>query len=439
MATTDKTNVHGDDGRERRPAMGWFRAVDDLLGAIERSSWEVRSFARGAQEAWGGVVEGATEIGENLKGVGQDAAETVDEVVGEGARVGRSFATAATGVADDFVEQRDRLQRLSQTGWMLGRMAAGYRLHNLRAAFMTQSAADASLQQLHEANARRYRRVSETHGGGFLKIGQLLSARPDVLPEVWIRQLTPLQDAAPPFEFSALRAVVETDLGKSLDELFQSFDEESVAAASIGQVHRAVTHDGRVVAVKVQRPGMERVIESDLRLLAVFVESVRGMLPPADYATILGEIATSLREELDYVAEAKSMARVQEFLENASGMCAPRPIPELCGPRVLTAEFMEGRKITVVLDELVERVEQGDAACQERIDRILGRLLQAYVSQVLQAGIFQADPHPGAQACSRGEETTRGGQAAHRRATQSQGRAQTIQAAQATQEAPADT
>ena len=409
MTTRDETKVHGpildallgeahsggEDKRERRPAIGWFRAVDELLGAIERSSWEVRSFAREAQEAWDGIIGGATEIGENLKGVGQGAAETVDEVIDEGARVGRSFATAATEVADDFVVQRDRLQRLSQTGWMLGRMAVGYRLHNLRAAFMTKDAAAAALQQLHEANSRRYRQVSETHGGGFLKIGQLLSARPDVLPEVWIRQLTPLQDAAPPFGFPAVREVIESDLGKSLDELFQTFDEESMAAASIGQVHRAVTHDGRVVAVKVQRPGMESVIESDLQLLAIFVESVRSMLPPADYATILGEIAISLREELDYVAEADSMARVQAFLENESGMCAPRPIPELCGSRVLTAEFMEGRKITTVLDEFVERVEAGEAACQDRIDRILGRLLHAYVSQVLQAGIFQADPHPG--------------------------------------------
>ncbi len=308
MTTKDETKVHGpildallgeahsggEDRRERRPAIGWFRAVDELLGAIERSSWEVRSFAREAQEAWGGIVGGANEIGENLKGVGQGAAETVDEVLDEGARVGRSFATAATEVADDFVVQRDRLQRLSQTGWMLGRMAAGYRLHNLRAAFMTKDAAEASLQQLHEANSRRYRQVSETHGGGFLKIGQLLSARPDVLPEVWIRQLTPLQDAAPPFEFPAVREAIESDLGKSLDELFQTFDEESLAAASIGQVHRGVTHDGRVVAVKVQRPGMEIVIESDLQLLAIFIESVRSMLPPADYATILGEIATSL-------------------------------------------------------------------------------------------------------------------------------------------------
>ena len=390
-----KTTPKGDNGHAQRPAMGWFRAVNDLLGAVERTSWEVRSLARGAQDAWEGIVDNATEISANLKDVGLGAAETVDEVIDEGARVGRSFASAANQSADDFGVHRERLQRLSQTGWMLGRMAAGYRLHNLRAAFMTKSAAAAALQQLHDANAKRYRRVSETHGGGFLKIGQLLSARPDVLPEVWIRQLAPLQDSAPPFDFPAVREMIENDLGKSLDELFRSFDEDSIAAASIGQVHRAETHDGRAVAVKVQRPGMERVIESDLQLLNIFIESVRSMLPPADYATILGEIATTLREELDYVAEADAMSRVHDFLENCAGMSAPRPVRELCGQRVLTAEFKEGRKITTVLDELVERVNEGEAACQARIDRILGRLLQAYVSQVLQAGIFQADPHPG--------------------------------------------
>jgi ubiquinone biosynthesis protein len=395
MANSNDTSAQDKSETRPRPAMGLFRAMNDLLGAVERSSWELRSFARGTQEAWGGIVESATEIGENLKDVGLGAAETVDEVLDEGAAVGRSFATAANSAADDFSVQRERLQRLSQTGWMLGRMAAGYRLHNLRAAFMTEDAAAEALLELHDANAKRYRSVSEAHGGGFLKIGQLLSARPDVLPEVWIRQLTPLQDSAPAFEFPAVKEVIEKDLEKPLDELFASFDEESIAAASIGQVHRAETHDGRVVAVKVQRPAMERVIESDLQLLNIFIESVKTMLPPADYATILGEIASSLRTELDYVAEADAMARVHEFLENAPGMCAPQPLRELSGRHVLAAEFKEGRKITTVLDELVERREQGDDTCQARIDDILGKLLQAYVSQVLQAGIFQADPHPG--------------------------------------------
>jgi ubiquinone biosynthesis protein len=278
-----------------------------------------------------------------------------------------------------------RSARLSATGWMLARVVADYRFFAIYSAFLGAGRRAAVLERIHRRSARAFYKTSAQQRGAFLKVGQMLSARRDLLPSSWIEELEGLQDDAPPELFADLREVIEADLGTPIDMRFSQFDEQPLAAASIGQVHRAVTLDGVEVAVKVQRPGICELIDHDLELLGLFLEAMGGMLPPADYATITDEVKRLVRGELDYGGEATHMAEMAHLFEGTPGVVVPRPLPQLCGPRVLTATLVHGEKVTVALDR----------ATPAEQSRLLGTLLEAYLKQVLEAGCFQADPHPG--------------------------------------------
>lgn len=346
----------GGIGNEMR---AWAEVIDGLLVAIEETAWSARGLAEAAEDV---------------------------------ARAGQRDLRARGGEAS---RMREDVARFAQTGWMLTRMAAGYRLHRLQAAFVSRERARRMLASLHATNARRFYETSARHGGAFLKVGQLLSARGDLLPEVWIKELAGLQDAAPSIPFEAVRPVIEGDLGAPLSDLFAEFEETPIAAASIGQVHRAVKRDGKVVAVKVQRPGIGPRVEADLGLLEVFIGSMEDSLPDADYETIIGQIRRAVLAEVDYVVEAKTATLLADFFAGHPGIVVPRPVSELCSERVLTTEFAPGEKITKVLDRLAASAAEGDGAAHVELSRILGLLLEGYLRQILEAGVFQADPHPG--------------------------------------------
>ena len=140
---------------------------------------------------------------------------------------------------------------------------------------------------------------------------------------------------------------------------------------------------------------MRECLELDLDLLELFLESLQSLLPPADLPTIVGEVRAMLRQELDYRVEAQMLERVAGFFADRDDVIVPRSVPELCGRDVLVSHFSEGRKITLVLDELRERRDAGDGEAGARLDAILARLLECSVRQILVAGVFQADPHPG--------------------------------------------
>ncbi|MDF1630702.1 MAG: AarF/UbiB family protein [Alcanivoracaceae bacterium] len=338
----------------------WLTVMNATLGAVEQTVWQGRELAEKALRAWREMQAGAELAREEYEAIAQEAAQWPE-----------------------------RLKRLSKTGWMLTRLTTSYRLWGTRSAFMSRSRMATALDELHRKNAQRFVETSLQQGGAFLKIGQLLSARGDILPQPWVDELKVLQDRAHPENFSAIREVIESSLQQPLEKLFLEFDPQPIAAASIGQVHKAVMHDGRCVAVKVQRPGLSEVIDLDMALLKLFVGSIESLLPPTDLDTITAEIERTLREELDYRNEARWMSDIRSRLDGVSAVRVPELIATHSNKKVLVSEFIEGRNFG---SELEQRREAGDHA---GVSELLGRLLDLYLRQVLQFGVFQADPHPG--------------------------------------------
>jgi ubiquinone biosynthesis protein len=288
-----------------------------------------------------------------------------------------------------------RAARLSSTGLVLGRIGASYRLQTTWSAFQSAERAFEARAELHEDSARRLYELSVEHGGAFLKLGQMLSARPDLLPEPYVRWLSKLQDAAPPVAFSVIRAEVERELARPIGAVFASFDESPLAAASIGQVHCATLRDGRQVAVKVQRPNVGELVALDMGLLEIFVRALAQGLPPLDFDTIIRETKAMVSAELDYEREAALTQQLSEYFASDTRIHVPAVVAELSTPRLLVTAMMPGAKITDVLDTLKAARDGGDAGAQEKLSAILAHVLEAYARQVLEVGVFQADPHPG--------------------------------------------
>ncbi|MGB3623335.1 MAG: AarF/UbiB family protein [Ketobacter sp.] len=338
----------------------WLNVMNASLSALEQTVWQGRELAEQAVTAWKKLAQGAEGAREEYQAIAAQAAQWPE-----------------------------RVQRMKQTGWMLTKVVGSYRLWGIRSAFIPHRKTERAFNKLHRKNARLFRDVSLTQGGAFLKVGQLLSARADILPKPWIEELRVLQDQAKPVPFSDIRSTIEAELQDTLENLFLSFDQQPIAAASIGQVHSAQLHDGRRVAVKVQRPGLEHIMDLDMGMLKLFANSIESMLPPTDLDTITGEIERSIREELDYRTEAKWMQQIADFLEPVNGVVVPHPIARYNTKKVLVSQFIDGTPLMTALDQ---RQADGDFA---GVSDLLGRLLDLYLRQVLQSGVFQADPHPG--------------------------------------------
>ncbi len=237
--------------------------------------------------------------------------------------------------------------------------------------------------------ARQFRQLAIELGGVHIKLGQFLSSRADIIPEAVRRELAGLQDEVPPAPANlALERIIE-ELGAPPGEVFLRFDHEAVAAASLGQVHFATLHDGRDVAVKIQRPYIEEIVEIDLSAIALVVRVIKNYAPirrRARLDALLDEFARVLRQELDYVQEARN---AELFRINFAGMpeiYVPQPIVELTTRRVLVMERINGIKINDRQALQAAGIDQRELA--ERLNRI-------YLKQFFVDGFFHADPHPG--------------------------------------------
>lgn len=229
----------------------------------------------------------------------------------------------------------------------------------------------------------------EKLGPTFIKLGQLLSTRADLLPEAHIEALARLQDDVAPVPFEQIREVIEDELGARLSNLFERFDETPIASASLGQVHHAVMRDGRDVAVKVQRPGIRGVIERDLEVLhgvAGFLDAHTDTGERYHFDEMIDEFERSLARELDYRREAESLTELRSNLEGFDRLTVPEYVRGLTTSRVLVMDHVDGTKVTD-LSELARLDIDGDALVDE--------LFRAYLKQMLADGFVHADPHPG--------------------------------------------
>ncbi|MFO7918759.1 MAG: AarF/UbiB family protein [Anaerolineae bacterium] len=234
---------------------------------------------------------------------------------------------------------------------------------------------------------QRVRRTLEELGPTFIKLGQLLSTRPDLLPPQYIVELGKLLDAAPPVPLEEISQMVEKELGAPADELYQHFEAKPIASASIGQVHRATLHDGTKVAVKVQRPDIERTIEADLDLLltqARFMESRSETLRQYGLVDIVQEFAQSLRDEIDYTIEGRYADRLSDLLKEET-VLIPGVHWDLTTSRVITLDYLEGIKLT-------QTQKLADVGYDLHIVAV--QITQLYLRQIFIHGIFHADPHP---------------------------------------------
>ena len=229
----------------------------------------------------------------------------------------------------------------------------------------------------------------ERMGPTFIKLGQLLSTRPDILPLPYLQALTRLQDRVEPFSFAEVEGIVISELGVRLSKAFSEFEAKPLAAASLGQVHRAAMRDGRPVAVKVQRPDIrERVMEDldALEEIAEFLDHHTAMGRRYGFVQILDEFRRSLLRELDYRQEAQNLTLLRRNLSEFSAIVVPAAIEDYTTSRVLTMEYVSGTKITTLSP--VALLEVNGAALAEQ-------LFRAYLKQILVDGFFHADPHPG--------------------------------------------
>jgi ubiquinone biosynthesis protein len=233
------------------------------------------------------------------------------------------------------------------------------------------------------------RMAFEELGPTYIKLGQILSTRPDLIPMEFIRELSKLQDNVSPFPFDRVRKAIDSEFGRPPEDLFDQLEEEPLASASIGQVHRAVLKDGETVAVKFQRPGIRKIIEVDLEImlhLATLAERHIEEMALHQPVKIVEEFARTLEKEIDYKIEATNMERAARNFLDDPHVYIPKVFRETTTSRILTTEFIDGIKISNI-DEL-------EAAGLDR-KIITARGADLVLEQVFEHCFFHADPHPG--------------------------------------------
>ncbi|HEY7721005.1 MAG TPA: AarF/UbiB family protein [Pedococcus sp.] len=229
----------------------------------------------------------------------------------------------------------------------------------------------------------------EAMGPTYIKLGQLLSTRVDLLPPAYTEALTRLQDRVDPFPFEDVRQIVEDELGVTIRNAFSAFDEEPIAAASLGQVHRATLRSGREVVVKVQRPGIRETVRDDMEALgrlADFADRHTDVGRRYGFGLLLGQFRRSLAGELDYQREAANLVRLKELTAEHPHLVVPEPVADYTTSRVLTMSFVPGRKVTDVGPLGLLEVD-GEPLVRD--------LFAAYLHMILVDGFLHADPHPG--------------------------------------------
>ena len=266
-------------------------------------------------------------------------------------------------------------------------LRAAPRLMQILRVFARHKFLGALLGKRHWPPPKEVRETFEELGLVFLKFGQVLAMRHDVLPDAYIDELEVLHDELPALGIDAVRATVEVELGAPLTELFSSFGETPLAAATIAQVHEATMQDGRHVAVKVQRPGLKAIVSTDIAALTYLVALGERLFPrlrALDLPVVVREFSNSLNREIDFSREARSIALFRTALADVPDLWIPDVVVECSGGAVLTLEFSAG-----------ERIDHYAKLHADAMPRAINTLVTLMLQTIFEEGLFHADPHPG--------------------------------------------
>lgn len=289
-----------------------------------------------------------------------------------------------------FPNQRPDMKRLREIVSVLAKYQFGNVLErtglkrNLLGFF---SSADVE-EEFDKTAPQRLRMALEELGTTFIKLGQVLSTRPDLVGKDFADELAKLQDDVPPFAFKEVRKLINEELETPLEDIFSEFNENPIASASIAQVHSAVLKDGQKVAVKVQRPNLEEHVEKDItimRYLARQADKRIGNIKYYNLPGIVDEFERAIGKEMDFAQEARNIDRFRSHFKDDSTVCAPKVYWKYSTLRVLTMQFIEGVKISEILESDI--IANGKKIAEIGTD--------CYFKQIFQHGFFHADPHPG--------------------------------------------
>lgn len=298
----------------------------------------------------------------------------------------RTASSPEYGARQRIQAPRNRVKRFTNVGRMLARVFVGYKWISFREKRKGKQWGEPRREAHHWWSARKFYETAVKNQGLLIKTGQFLGTRPDVLPEAYVETLSRLHDEVPPEPFEVIKQHVERELGKPLEEVFLEFAREPVASASLAQVHRAVLHDGRVVAVKVQYPGIDHIVDIDLDNMQFFIGVLNKLDRSMDYRFVAQEMRANIPLELDFINEGRNAERIAADFADVEDIVVPKIYWEYTTRRVLTMEYIDGVKITDYEGMRRMGVDTTDIA------KIL---VFAFAEMIINNGFFHADPHPG--------------------------------------------
>jgi len=308
----------------------------------------------------------------------------VRDDVSRGTAHSRARAAHPTDTAHVML-RRNRLYRIARAGLTIIAAVLRYLWLRVRARTPGLRPSERAWQRAHARTGRGINRLATGMGGAFVKLGQVLGARDDVMPPAMLAELRGLHDRVPPRSFASLRDHVERELGRPVDEVFDEIDEEALAAASLAQVHRARLRDGTDVVLKIQYPEARRLFPIDLGSLRR-ASRVARWLARVDLRPLVDELARQVTLELEFDREAASTERVRTAFDGADGVQVPRVHRDLSSDRLLVLDYARGTALTEV-----ERLRDDGVDLRA----VATAVADLYATMIFEHGFFHGDPHPG--------------------------------------------